>query len=130
MTSSYEELAIEAVIEYEAKRGRKAQDARKTHVGKGIDVVSDGFAIQVKQTEAERPTAFWLSDTDFIQLQTNANYRVYFVYNVRKKPQVLPLKAETIRRHVVPALRFHVRPSAKEWQRIVQNAKLTGELGS
>lgn len=130
MTSSYEELAIEAVIEYEAKRGRKALDARKTHLGKGIDVVSDGFVIQVKQTEAETPTAFWLTETDFMQLQTNPKYRVYFVYNVRNRPRVLPLKAETIRRHVVPELRFHVQPSAEEWQRIVQDAKLTGELGS
>jgi hypothetical protein len=130
MTSSYEELAIEAVIEYEAKRGRKARDVRKTHLGKGIDVISDTFAIQVKQTEAEKPTAFWLTATDFMQLQNNPKYRVYFVYNVRKKPQVLPLKPETIRRHVIPELRFHVRPSAEEWQRIVQDANLTGELGS
>lgn len=129
MNAGYEDKAIKAVIEYEAKRGRKAIDARISHTGKGIDVVSEHLDIQVKHTEGEKPGPFWLSATDFEQLQTNPQYRIYFVYNLRAEPKVVPLKADVIRRHIIPEIRFPVRPSAQEWREIIEEAELTGELG-
>ena len=124
---SDENRSIQAVIEYERKRGRKAVDARRSHLGEGIDVVSDGSTnIQVKSNKNE-PSMFWLSLTDFERLQTDPNYRVYYVYDLTKRPRVVVIPAETLRALLVPEIRFVVQPSKAQWKSILDGARLRGD---
>jgi len=121
-----EDISIRAVIEYERKRGRKAVDARQSHRGTGIDVVSDRIInIQVK-SNLESPSTFWLSLTDFERLQADTNYRIYYVHDLHRRPKVIELDPDTVRSLIYPELKFVVSPDAEMWRRIFQNAKLRG----
>lgn len=76
-----EQQAIEVVMTYERKQGRKPKDVHTLR--KGYDIESDNRLIEVKGQSKKRPGSIWIKKTLLKKLGKGVmQYHVYIVYGL------------------------------------------------
>lgn len=95
MVKSTEQKAMEIVMRYERKQGRKPKDVSKTRCG--YDIKSGNRCIEVKGESSKRASWVWINNSIVRKLGKKlANYYVYIVYDIKNKPKLKTLEPNVI----------------------------------
>lgn len=93
---SVEQQAIDFVVDYEKKHGRKSEVLSE---GSGYDILSKGRKIEVKGVSKKKPSFIIFNQFNFKALQREDNFYLYIVYNIDDQPKLLILnKNEVLKR--------------------------------
>lgn len=117
--SSVEIMAVNFVIDYEKKQGRKAKDVSKDKKEIGYDVLSEDRKIEVKGLGG-RNSFFKLNNYNFQSFRKEPNFYLYLVFDVKTKPRLLIYDrielAEKIRQAKV-YFDFEIPLRKKDWEK-------------
>jgi hypothetical protein len=92
---SIEQKAIDIVMAYEKAQGRTPKDVSSARCG--FDIKSGDRRIEVKGQSNKRASWIWISNTIVRRLGKNlTNYYIYLVYDIKNKPKLKILDADTI----------------------------------
>ena len=104
-----EKRALDLVIKYERKQGRKPVDVRGKK-GKHWDIESGNRLIEVKGIGGQR-LDFWLTEyLSKFSKEESSRYYVYVVYNLDRKPCLKIIAPNEIFGNVEKVLMYWIRP--------------------
>ncbi|KKU29936.1 hypothetical protein A3G55_01315 [Candidatus Giovannonibacteria bacterium RIFCSPLOWO2_12_FULL_44_25] len=106
--SRTEKQAIEIVMEYERKNGRKPEEVSNKKCG--YDIKSGDRFIEVKGQKAKQPDVIGLYKTTLSKLGDNIlHYFIYLVYDIKSNPKLKILPPEKIFGNIEMEQQFIIR---------------------
>ena len=95
MVNAVEQKAVNIVLKYEKKQGRKPINVSRDKCG--YDIKSDDRFIEVKGTKGKKAGWFLITNTIVRTLGKNlSNYYVYIVYDINENPKLKILDPDDI----------------------------------
>jgi len=107
-----EDTAVEAVLAYELRHGRRAKDVRQDSEAEGYDVLSEGRSIEVKGTQGNRVRQQLCISSEAERNHLQSGGWLYRVTGVGSRhPEVHEIAGHTLR--FVPEKRWRVTRKKK-----------------